>query len=68
MQEFALFIIGDRCDEINKWIELISKEKIIIIDEDKCFDVAVGLDTGCIILFFSAGFYIIIGTLILRKC
>jgi hypothetical protein len=41
---------------------------MIKIDENSCFDVNIQLESGCVILFVASVFYVISGTVVLRKC
>lgn len=49
IQQFAAFIVGDKCDAINGLIEQYFDKALG--GDDKCFDVTATLDHGCWILF-----------------
>ena len=52
LEQFALFIVGDRCDGINAIMTSLNWNTFDGVD--KCFDVVSTLSEGCFILFFSA--------------
>lgn len=69
IRQFAQFIIGNRCDQINQILIKLDSLHIIDLDKnDKCFDVVNTLLMGCLLLFISSILYIIIGTFLLRIC
>eukprot|EP01116_Phalansterium_solitarium_P006535 TRINITY_DN1886_c0_g1_i2.p2 TRINITY_DN1886_c0_g1~~TRINITY_DN1886_c0_g1_i2.p2 ORF type:complete len:383 (-),score=130.37 TRINITY_DN1886_c0_g1_i2:315-1463(-) len=66
VRQFAAFIIGDRCDAINK---LAAKYMGAMLDNDaKCFDVIATLHAGCWLLFGACLVYTVVGTLVMRTC
>jgi hypothetical protein len=66
LQQFAQFIIGDRCDKINP---LLQKYAHSLLDgDDKCFDVEASLKTGCWVLFSGCLIYICAGMVVIRCC
>merc|ERR1712039_272821 len=49
LDQFTQFIVGDNCDPINDFMELIAPGKL-----DKCFKVTAKFDDGCWILWAAA--------------
>ena len=69
IRQFVKYVIGDKCDLINSWLQVLDDYNLINLDGDiTCFDVKTELLSGCILLFISALFYFGLGTWILRKC
>jgi len=66
IEQFAQFIIGDRCNLINE----ILKQHFdgVLKGNDKCFDVQTKLYTGCWLLFTSAIIYLISAFVVMRAC
>jgi len=66
LQQFAQFIIGHRCDLINKILRSYGNE--MLHGDDKCFDVVATLKTGCWVLFAACVIYVVVGSLVVRGC
>jgi len=66
LQQFAQFIIGNRCDLINK--VLVKYADDMLHHDDKCFDVVATLNTGCWVLFAACVIYVVVGALVIRGC
>ncbi|KAL6071759.1 Paraquat-inducible protein A [Balamuthia mandrillaris] len=66
IEQFAQFIIGDKCDLINE----ILKEYLqpVLPGMDKCYDVVATLQWGCWILFTACVIYWIAGYLVMQLC
>lgn len=63
----ATFIIGNKCDQINKLINYLAQKQIIDPKgSNKCFNVKNTLYNGCWILFTASVVYILLGTIVLR--
>ena len=61
-------MIGNKCDEINEWLNLMAKDRLINLDGvNICFDLKTDLNEGSILLFVSALMFDISGMWILRK-
>eukprot|EP01137_Pigoraptor_chileana_P010360 Opistho-2@59848 len=66
LQQFAQFIIGDMCTQINP---LLEEYLGAYLDGDaKCFDVVTKLDSGCWLLFAACLIYIVVGLLVQLTC
>lgn len=64
IRQFAQFIIGSRCDEINVILaKYLNKE---LDGDDRCFDVQAYLQNGCWVLFGACLFSIVTGMLVMR--
>jgi len=64
IQQFAAFIIGDKCDGIDKILE---KYFVDQLDGDvTCFDVIATLESGCWLLFGACIIYVAVGSLVIR--
>jgi len=66
IQQFAQFIIGDRCNLINE----ILRQHFdgALRGDDKCFDVKTKLYTGCWLLFSGAVIYLLSAFVVMRAC
>jgi len=58
ISQFAQFIIGDKCDGINKILAIFFDK--ILDGDDKCFDVIATLTHGCWVLFGAAFVFIFV--------
>lgn len=67
LQQFAQFIIGNKCDMINKFLRTPLANGLLHGD-DKCFDVEATLKTGCWVLFAACAIYVLVGSLVVRGC
>jgi len=66
IQQFAQFIIGDRCNLIN---EILRQHFDGALNgDDKCFDVKTKLYTGCWLLFSGAIIYLLSAFIVMRAC
>eukprot|EP01113_Clastostelium_recurvatum_P017054 TRINITY_DN1997_c0_g1_i2.p1 TRINITY_DN1997_c0_g1~~TRINITY_DN1997_c0_g1_i2.p1 ORF type:complete len:1061 (-),score=196.82 TRINITY_DN1997_c0_g1_i2:41-3223(-) len=65
IRQFAQFIIGDRCNLINKLLEKY-QTALPLDGNTRCFDVEAKLLSGCWILFAGALLYTIVGSVIIR--
>lgn len=66
IRQFAQFIIGNRCDAINKLLaEYFNGD---LENDNVCFDVIATLDKGCWILFAAGLIYMIVGGILMRFC
>lgn len=64
IRQFAQFIIGSRCDQINVILkEYLNKE---LDGDDRCFDVQAYLQQGCWILFAACLISVATGMLVMR--
>jgi len=66
LQQFAQFIVGNRCDLINKILATYADD--MLHHDDKCFDVIATLKTGCWILFSACVIYVVVGSLVVKGC
>jgi len=66
LQQFAQFILGDRCDKINPLLEKYAQP--LIGSDYKCFDVAASLKTGCWVMFSGCIIYVFVGALVIKFC
>jgi len=66
LSQFAHFIIGDRCDQINDLLAQFMPHLFPPPDLPICFDVISTLQSGCIFLFGSALISAILGQLVTR--
>eukprot|EP01111_Echinosteliopsis_oligospora_P007505 TRINITY_DN2268_c0_g1_i1.p1 TRINITY_DN2268_c0_g1~~TRINITY_DN2268_c0_g1_i1.p1 ORF type:complete len:1347 (-),score=287.19 TRINITY_DN2268_c0_g1_i1:129-4169(-) len=67
IRQFAQFMVGDRCDLVNK---IIAKYGTNIIPggDYRCFDVVATLQEGCWTLFAAAACYLIAGIVVAKVC
>lgn len=66
LEQFAQFLVGDRCDFINP---ILSKYLAPFLDgNSKCFDVTTTLTSGCWIMFVGCLLYIVIGQIVMSLC
>lgn len=65
IHQFAQFIIGDKCDAVNK---LLVPFNSILDGYDTCFDVSATLAEGCWTLFAASLVSIIVGMALMRLC
>jgi len=66
LQQFAQFIIGDKCDKINP---ILHKYAHPLLDgDDRCFDVVASLKTGCWVMFSACVLYLCVGVLVIKCC
>lgn len=66
LQQFAQFILGGRCDAINP---ILNKYFSGMLDgDDKCFDVAAYLKTGCWVTFSACLLYLAVGMIVIKSC
>lgn len=66
LQQFAQFIIGDKCDSINP---LLAKYFDKALDgDDKCFDVIATLSEGCWVLFAAALVMNVCSLIVMNSC
>ena len=63
--QFVAFIIGDKCDPINAFLETFLDG---VLDTPKCFEVVAELRDGCWILFAAGALSILVGQVIHRTC
>ena len=66
ISQFAVFMVGDKCDFIQPIIEKYFKE--ILGDYDSCFEVVAVLAQGSWILFPAVIFYTIVANVYMRVC
>mmetsp|Transcript_10112 Transcript_10112/g.19792 ORF Transcript_10112/g.19792 Transcript_10112/m.19792 type:complete len:2068 (+) Transcript_10112:36-6239(+) len=66
IQQFAKFLVGDKCDQINALIEEFYHEKFQ--PYDTCFDVIATLSSGCWALFAASIVSIIVAQTVMRSC
>jgi Paraquat-inducible protein A len=66
IQQFAQFIIGDKCVPINNFL-LRYFDKALDGDA-QCFDVVATLLWGCWVLFLAVIFYMFVGNFLMRMC
>jgi len=66
ISQFAQFIIGNRCDQINYYLALYLND--VLKGVDKCFDVITKLDTGCWLLFAGCVSYVVSSFFVMRAC
>jgi len=66
IEQFAQFIIGDRCDTINIYLAKYMSEALNGVD--KCFDVVTKLDVGCWLLFSACVIYTFSSLVVMRAC
>ena len=69
--QFAAFIVGDRCDQVNIFLADFSHIFPSIYpptDSFKCFNVETSLDSGCCILFAASLMVLVFGLFVLRAC
>jgi len=66
IQQFAQFIIGNKCDLINEILKKYFHNQFG--QGDVCFDVVATLTSGCWTLFTACIVYLISGNLIMRIC
>ncbi len=66
LEQFAQFLVGDRCDFINP---ILSKYFAPFLDGNtKCFDVTTTLTSGCWIMFVGCVLYIVAGQIVMSVC
>jgi len=64
IQQFAAFIIGDKCDGIDQILQKYFADQL---DGDvTCFDVIATLEDGCWLLFSACLIYVAVGSLVIR--
>eukprot|EP00301_Raphidiophrys_heterophryoidea_P001274 c10620_g1_i1.p1 GENE.c10620_g1_i1~~c10620_g1_i1.p1 ORF type:complete len:1568 (-),score=387.24 c10620_g1_i1:170-4435(-) len=71
ISQFANFIVGDKCDQVNVLLKEVSEILPGLYDpsnEMVCFDVHTKLDNGCWVLFGASLGAIVIGQLVTRSC
>jgi len=66
IEQFAQFIIGNRCDLINEILKQYFDGALK--GKDKCFDVQTKLYTGCWLLFSSCVIYLLAAFVVMRAC
>jgi len=66
LQQFAQFILGDRCDKINPYLQKYASG--ILAGDEKCFDVAAYLKTGCWLTFSACILYLVVGIIVIKSC
>ena len=67
IRQFAKFIIGDRCDLINRLLDQYAKE-LFVDGPATCFDVHTKLLRGCWILVGSFAAYFLVSALVMHLC
>jgi len=66
LQQFAQFILGDRCDKINLYLAKYAEP--LIGSDYKCFDVVASLKTGCWVMFSACIIYVVVGVMVIKFC
>eukprot|EP00825_Cyclidium_porcatum_P004265 TRINITY_DN11987_c0_g1_i1.p1 TRINITY_DN11987_c0_g1~~TRINITY_DN11987_c0_g1_i1.p1 ORF type:complete len:208 (+),score=-0.19 TRINITY_DN11987_c0_g1_i1:164-787(+) len=68
LSRFAIFLIGDKCNPIDKILKDLDQKGIIHVPGhvDRCFYLVNKLETGCWLLFTASLFYIVLGSVVLR--
>eukprot|EP01092_Planopodium_desertum_P006453 TRINITY_DN2682_c0_g1_i2.p1 TRINITY_DN2682_c0_g1~~TRINITY_DN2682_c0_g1_i2.p1 ORF type:complete len:196 (-),score=29.30 TRINITY_DN2682_c0_g1_i2:69-656(-) len=66
IEQFAKFIIGNRCDQINVLLQDYASD--LLEGDNVCFDVVATLKEGCWILFAGCLLYLLVGTLVMKIC
>jgi len=67
LPQFAAFIIGDKCDQINNVLAGDLPHLFPSQDQAICFNVVSKLDPGCLVLFGSALIATIVGQIVTRS-
>ena len=63
LEQFAQFLVGDRCDSINPLLAIIFGE--VLNGDAKCFDVTTSLADGCWLMFSACVLYIFTGQVVM---
>jgi hypothetical protein len=66
IQQFVLFIVGDKCDLINRILAEYFDQ--VLHGDDQCFDVRATLQPGCWILFLAIVFLFIARNVVMHLC
>ena len=66
ISQFTAFIVGDKCDFINPFLEKFFDETLD--GHDTCFEVNANLQSGCWILFAAAIMYFIGSMVVMKVC
>lgn len=66
ISQFAAFIVGDKCDFINPFLEKFFDKTLD--GHDTCFEVQAYLQSGCWILFAAAIMYFIGSMVVMKVC
>jgi len=66
IQQFAAFMVGDKCDQINPILKQYFSDELK--GDAKCFDVVATLDKGCWILFAACVVYVFVSILVMKTC
>ena len=66
ISQFAAFIVGDKCDFINPFLEKFFDKTLN--GHDTCFEVEAYLQSGCWILFAAAIMYFIGSMVVMKVC
>ncbi len=68
-RQFAQYILGGHCDELNKILKVIDELHLLNLHgDDRCFDVVTSLQLGALFLFFSAILFFALSFFVLRVC
>ncbi len=66
LEQFAQFLVGDRCDFINPFLRRFFTG--VLNGNPTCFDVTTTLLPGCWLQFGACLLYIVAGTVVIRVC
>ncbi len=66
LEQFAQFLVGDRCDFINPVLHKYFSS--FLNGSDKCFDVTTTLTWGCWIMFVACVLYLAVGQVVMSLC